>query len=71
MRYVEYRDLIHNELRHAPGGCTWADLRDRLDLPYDRPCPTWTQQLEKDIGLCRVKGPGRSLIWSVNPRRNV
>ncbi len=67
MTYVEYRDLIHTELGREPEGRTWTDLRDRLDLPYDRPCPARTRRLEKDSGLCRVKGLGRSLVWRVAP----
>lgn len=65
MRYVEFRDAIQKELRRRPEGLTWAELRDRLGLPYDRPCPTWTRQLEKEIGLARVPGRARSLVWRV------
>ena len=67
MRYVEFRDNIRRELRRVRGGLTWAQLRERLDLPYDRPCPTWTRQMEQDIGLSRVKGAGRSLVWTLGP----
>ncbi len=65
MRYVEFRDTIAGELRTTPEGLTWVELRDRLELPYDRPCPTWTRQLEEEIGLMRVKGDGRALLWKV------
>ena len=51
MRYVDFRDAIQQELLHSPEGQTWADLRDRLALPYERPCPTWTRCLEREIGL--------------------
>jgi hypothetical protein len=47
---------------------TWAQLRDRLKLPYDRPCPAWTARLEKEIGLMRGRdgnGGGRSFVWRV------
>ncbi len=71
MRYVEYRDVIHAELRRNDAGLTWAQLQSRLGLPYDRPCPAWTAQLEKDIGLQRAKGSGRSLIWRVASRGRV
>jgi hypothetical protein len=63
MRYVDFRDQIQKELRHHPAGFTWSQLRSRLDLPYDRPCPAWTARLEREIGLLRVKGPGRGYIW--------
>lgn len=68
MRYVDYRDSIHAELRRIGTGLTWVQLQSRLDLPYDRPCPAWTRQLEKDIGLRRIKGSGRSLIWRLAKR---
>ena len=65
MRYVDFRDLIHRELRRNAAGMTWAQLQVRLGLPYERPCPAWTKQLEQDIGLSRTQGKGRSLIWKV------
>jgi hypothetical protein len=71
MRYVEYRDSIRNELRRNGAGLTWAELQGRLGLPYDRPCPTWTKQLEADIGLVRAKGSGRALVWKLGRRARV
>jgi hypothetical protein len=68
MTYVEFRDSIADELRRTRAGLTWAQLQQRLALPYDRPCPTWTKQLEHDIGLTRVKGQGRALVWKVGHR---
>ena len=65
MRYIDFRDAIRNALRRAPEGLTWNELRDRLDLPYERPCPTWAKQLVKDIGLVRAKGTGRAMVWKV------
>lgn len=49
MRYVEFRDAIENRLRRSPEGLTWRQLRERLNLPYDRPCPTWTRRLEQEM----------------------
>jgi hypothetical protein len=68
MRYVEFRDRIRDRLRSRPGGETWAELRNALDLPYERPCPTWLKQLESDIDLTREKGAGRALVWRVRRR---
>ena len=67
MRYTDFRDSIRGELRRHAAGRTWARLRQRLDLPYDRPCPAWTQQLEREIGLRRVKGGNgsRALVWKL------
>jgi hypothetical protein len=68
MRYTEFRDTIDGELRRTPAGLTWAELRDRLGLPYDRPCPSWTKRLEQEIGLTRTKGTGRALVWKTGKR---
>ena len=66
MKYIDYRNSVHNELRRHAAGRTWAELQRRLGLPYERPCPAWTKQLETDIGLVRVKGAGRALVWKVS-----
>jgi hypothetical protein len=68
MRYEDFRESIRRELQKGRS-LTWAELRDRLKLPYDRPCPQWTKQLEREIGLARTKGDGRALLWSISPRR--
>jgi hypothetical protein len=68
MRYIEFRDDIRSALRASPRGLTWAQLRERLDLPYERPCPSWVQRLEAEIGLARAPGPARTLVWRVQSR---
>jgi hypothetical protein len=68
VRYVEFRDAIDGELRRNPLGLTWAELRKRLALPYARACPEWTGRLEREVGLVRVKGAGRALVWRVKAR---
>ncbi len=65
MRYSEYRDAIAEALQDEPTGLTWVELKAKLALPYKRPCPTWTKQLEQDIGLERTKGGGRALYWQL------
>ncbi len=70
MRYADFRSAIQTELLRHPAGRTWTELRDRLALPYDRPCPTWTRSLEREIGLIRAKGQGRALLWKLNPARS-
>jgi len=65
MKYVEFQSNILHELQRSPSGLTWKELRERLKLPYDRPCPTWVKQLERDIGLTRKRGTGRALVWTV------
>jgi hypothetical protein len=69
MRYVDFRDIIQEELRKNPAGLTWAELKERLDLPYDHPCPTWVECMEREIGLLRAKGSGRAYVWKVRPEK--
>ena len=65
MKYIEYRAALERELRRATEGLTWVELRERLALPYERPCPEWTRRLEEEIGLVRRKGEGRALVWEL------
>jgi hypothetical protein len=65
MRYVEFRDAIAAALRGRAAGMTWAELRHALGLPYERACPEWMARLEREVGLRRVKGAGRALVWTV------
>jgi hypothetical protein len=67
MRYSDFKDAIHQELRRSPQGLTWVQLQERLNLPYDRPCPTWTNRLQQEIGLLRKK-TGRAFLWRVPAR---
>ena len=70
MKYTEFRDAIHAALSDLPVGMTWRQLRDQLNLPYDRPCPEWTKRLEQEIKLSRVQGSGRALIWKITRDRS-
>ena len=65
MKYIEVKSLIKNELEISRDGLTWQELKERLNLPYNRLCPEWTSQLEIDIGLSRNKGTTRALIWTL------
>ncbi len=66
MTYLEFKKSIGAKLQKKTSGLTWNELRSTLDLPYGRPCPEWTRRLEKEIGLRRVRGTGRALVWRVN-----
>jgi hypothetical protein len=68
MRYIDFRDAVRTELRRHTAGLTWTQLRERRHLPYKNPCQTWVNRLEQEIGLVRVPGQGRSLVWKVGPR---
>ena len=74
MHYTEFKNLILNELKQNPDGLSWKELKTRLSLPYDSPCPTWVNRLETENGLARVKGSGRSYLWRIkviNTQRNL
>ena len=66
MTYLEFKTTLQRHLELHAGGATWSELRETLKLPYDRPCPEWTRRLEKEIGLVRRKGSGRSLCWTLH-----
>ncbi len=66
MRYEEFRDAVRGHLILNPQGATWKELRDALDLPYERPCPEWVKRLENDMGLCRKEKRGPALLWKMD-----
>jgi hypothetical protein len=66
MRYVDFCRAIQEELQASPEGLTWAELKERLDLPYRQPCPEWVKRMEEEAGLSRAKGAtGRAYLWKV------
>ena len=65
MRYTEFRDVVRGELTRRKGGLTWRELKERLDLPYAKPCPTWVRRMEIETGLRRNPGPGRAYVWTI------
>jgi len=65
MRYIEFKQTIRSTLLRHPSGLTWPQLKQRLNLPYDRPCPTWLKSLDGEIGLTRSKNKGRAHIWNL------
>jgi hypothetical protein len=62
MTYEEFRDTIQKELKKNPDGLTWTELRAKLKLPQVVPNNKWVRQMEKDIGLLRVKDR-RGIVW--------
>ena len=71
MRYVEFRKTIQKELEQNLDGLTWSELKERLDLPYDQPCPAWVKQMEEEIGLSRARSSGRAYVWRIRPQRRL
>lgn len=66
MHYAEFKAPVQKHLKRNRKGATWNELREKLSLPYDRPCPEWTHRLENEIGLTRNKSSGRALIWQLS-----
>ena len=66
MKYIEFRDLIHQELSRHPSGKTWKEIKSSLGLPYGRPCPEWIARMEMEIGLERKERKGNALIWRLS-----
>jgi hypothetical protein len=69
LRYTDFKEVICAELEHHPEGLTWMELKVRLALSYERPCPTWVQRLEEETGLVRTRNPGRPATWTIPPKR--
>jgi hypothetical protein len=67
MRYLEFRNAIEEELLQNHAGLTWAELKERLNLPYNQPCPEWVRRMEEDAGLSRARGAGRAYVWRIRP----
>ena len=61
MTYEEFRDKIKNLLQYSDG-MTWTEIRSKLNLDQVVPNNKWVHEMEKDIGLLRLKDP-RGLIW--------
>lgn len=68
MRYVEFRSAIEEELLENRAGLTWAELKERLNLPYRQPCPEWVKRMEEEVGLSRARGTGRAYVWRIRPK---
>lgn len=68
MRYVDFRDSIREALLQNPEGLTWVQLKEMLELPYRRPCPTWVKRMEQENGLQRARGQGRAFVWKIEPK---
>ena len=68
---MDFRDVIREELRQNPSGLTWAELKERLGLPFDRSCQTWVLRMEKEVGLSRARSSGLAYVWKVKPEKRV
>jgi len=65
MAYGDFKRIIEEELKKAPDGLTWTQIRERRPELYQKfPANQWVRQMEKDIGLTRLKKAGKT-IWSL------
>jgi hypothetical protein len=66
--YGKFREDVVEGLRGEDQGLTWAELREKAGLKYDRPCYTWIGRMEKEDGLRRERR-GNRVYWMVDPKR--
>ena len=64
MTYEEFRNKIKSALQYSDHGMTWTEIRNQLKLEQVVPNNKWVRQMEKDIGLERVKDI-RGVVWRV------
>ena len=64
MTYNEFREKIQKSLEYRDDGATWTELRDQLALEQVVPNNKWVRQLEKDIGLKRIRDM-RGVVWRI------
>ena len=61
--YEDFKRIIEEELRTAPDGLTWTEIRERRPELYQKfPANQWVRRMEKDIGLIRSKKAGK-ILW--------
>lgn len=62
MSYEEFKDNIKTTLQYNDNGMTWTELKNELKLEQVVPNNKWVRQMEKDIGLIRLKDI-RGIVW--------
>ena|SRR5579875_3039505 len=65
LTYEQFRDQVKQTLQFQDNGMTWSQIRERLALDQVVPNNKWVRQLEKDIGLERVKGKDNIILWRI------
>jgi hypothetical protein len=61
MTYAEFRDKI-KEILEYKDGMTWTEIRSKLGLEQVVPNNKWVTQMQKDIGLIRLKD-SKKILW--------
>lgn len=65
LTYEQFRDQVKQTLQFQDNGMTWSQIRERLALDQVVPNNKWVRQLEKDIGLERVKQKDNIILWRI------
>jgi antitoxin component of MazEF toxin-antitoxin module len=65
MPYPEFKEKIRQTLQYSDG-MTWSQIREKLKLDQVVPNNKWVRQMEKDIGLMRVKRSDGVVVWRVS-----
>lgn len=65
LTYPQFRDEVRRVLQYSDG-LTWTQVRNQLKLDQVVPNNKWVRQMEKDIGLQRVKVSDGSILWRLN-----
>ncbi len=66
MSYEEFRDKVNKSLQYRDNGMTWMQIREQLKLAEVVPNGKWVRQMEKEIGLMRVKMADGRILWRIN-----
>jgi hypothetical protein len=64
MSYEDFRGKIKSALEYNDNGMTWTEIRNYLRLQQVVPNNKWVRQMQKDIGLIRLKDP-RGIVWRI------
>lgn len=64
MTYDEFKNKILKLLTNNDG-LTWTEIRDKLGLPQIVPNNKWVREMEKDVGLLRVRDP-KGIVWKIS-----
>jgi hypothetical protein len=65
LTYDQFKTKVKQTLQYQDNGMTWTQIRDKLGLDQVVPNNKWVRQLEKDIGLERVKQKDNQVVWRV------
>lgn len=66
LTYDQFKEQVKKALEYQDNGMTWTQIRERLGLDQVVPNNKWVRQLEKDIGLERVKQKDNVILWRIS-----